>query len=70
MAVDYMVRDRIGLRDLWAQIDHLHLNYLQADESPRKIDERKRLEGKQLRPMLYRLLNTRVGFLALQQYLE
>ncbi|XP_054277296.1 uncharacterized protein LOC128996182 [Macrosteles quadrilineatus] len=45
MAVDYMVRDRIGLRDLWAQIDHLHLNYLQADESPRKIDERKRLEA-------------------------
>lgn len=44
MAVDYMMRDRIG--ELWQQIDHLHLNYLQTDESPRKIDEKKRLEGK------------------------
>lgn len=44
MAVDYMMRDRI--RELWQQIDHLHLNYLQTDESPRKIDEKKKLEGK------------------------
>jgi hypothetical protein len=43
MAVDYLVRDRI--QDLSTLIDHLHLNYLQTDESPRKIDEKKRLEG-------------------------
>uniref|UniRef100_A0A1B6G7C1 RanBP2-type domain-containing protein n=1 Tax=Cuerna arida TaxID=1464854 RepID=A0A1B6G7C1_9HEMI len=43
MAADYMVRDRI--QDLWQQIDRLHLTYLHTDESPRKIDEKKRLEG-------------------------
>jgi len=40
---EYLIRDR--LRDLWHQIDEHHLSYLQADESPRKIEEKKRLEG-------------------------
>lgn len=44
MATDYTLRNRT--RDLWEQIEHLHLTYLETDESLRKIDERKRLEGK------------------------
>ncbi|XP_067004608.2 protein tamozhennic [Anabrus simplex] len=40
---DYMHRDR--LRELWMQIDQLHLSYLQADESPNKIDQRLKLES-------------------------
>lgn len=33
------------LRDLWLEIDQYHLNYLEADESPRKVDELRKLEG-------------------------
>uniref|UniRef100_A0A1B6D5H0 RanBP2-type domain-containing protein n=1 Tax=Clastoptera arizonana TaxID=38151 RepID=A0A1B6D5H0_9HEMI len=40
---EYMVRDR--MHDLWQQIEHQHLSYLHADESPRKLDEKKRLDG-------------------------
>lgn len=32
-------------RELWLEIDQYHLNYLEADESPRKIDELRKLEG-------------------------
>jgi len=31
--------------DLWLKIDQLHLNFIKAEESTRKIDIRKRLEG-------------------------
>ncbi len=32
--------------DLWLKIDQLHLNYLKAEESTKKLDIRKKLEGK------------------------
>ena len=32
--------------DLWLRIDQLHLNYLKAEENHRKIEIRKKLEGK------------------------
>ena len=31
--------------ELWLRIDQLHLNYLKAEESTKKIDIRKKLEG-------------------------
>lgn len=43
MAAGCLLRDR--LEELWLHIDQLHLTYLQADESPRKLEEKKRLEG-------------------------
>lgn len=43
MAAGCLLRDR--LEELWLHIDQLHLTYLEADESPRKLDEKKRLEG-------------------------
>ena len=33
--------------ELWLKIDQLHLKFLQAEETPAKLDTRKRLEGKQ-----------------------
>lgn len=33
-------------RDLWIKIDHLHLGYLELEESPEKIKQREKLEGK------------------------
>ena len=32
--------------DLWLKIDQFHLNYLKSDETTKKIDIRKKLEGK------------------------
>lgn len=32
--------------ELSLQIDHLHVSYLQADESPHKIEQRTKLESK------------------------
>lgn len=43
MAAGCLLRDR--LEELWLHIDQLHLTYLEADESPRKLDEKKRLEA-------------------------
>lgn len=40
---EYMGCDRF--RELWLEIDQYHLNYLEADESPRKLDEMRKLEG-------------------------
>lgn len=40
---EYLGCDRF--RELWLEIDQYHLNYLEADESPRKIDELRKLEG-------------------------
>ena len=34
--------------DLWLKIDQFHLNYLKSDETTKKIDIRKKLEGKKL----------------------
>jgi hypothetical protein len=31
--------------DLWLKIDQHHLNYLKSDETTKKIDIRKKLEG-------------------------
>jgi len=33
-------------RDLWIKIDQLHLGYLELEESPEKIKQREKLEGK------------------------
>ena len=38
--------DQNTVADLWLKIDQLHLNFIKAEESTRKIDIRKRLEGK------------------------
>ncbi|XP_075217462.1 PUB and ZnF_RBZ domain-containing protein tamozhennic [Lycorma delicatula] len=43
MAAGCLLRDR--LEELWLHIAQLHLTYLEADESPRKLDEKKRLEA-------------------------
>lgn len=40
---EYMHRDH--LRDLWMEIDKLHLSYLQTEESPYKIEQRNKLES-------------------------
>lgn len=32
--------------ELWQEIDRCHLSYLVLEESPEKIDQRNRLEGK------------------------
>ena len=32
--------------DLWLRIDQLHLNYLKSENNTRKLDIRKKLEGK------------------------
>ncbi|KAK7872358.1 hypothetical protein R5R35_006987 [Gryllus longicercus] len=40
---DYMHRDH--LRDLWLQIDKLHLSYLQTDENLYKIEQKHKLES-------------------------
>lgn len=37
------------LRELWQTIDHLHLSYLEMEESSEKLDHRKRLEGNKVR---------------------
>lgn len=41
---EYFVHDR--LQELWQQIHHLHLTYLDTEDSPQKIEQRNRLEGK------------------------
>ena len=33
--------------ELWLKIDQLHLKYLQSEDTPAKLDIRKKLEGKQ-----------------------
>ena len=32
--------------ELWLKIDQLHLKFLQAEETPAKLEIRKKLEGK------------------------
>ena len=32
--------------DLWLRIDQLHLNYLKSENNTKKLDIRKKLEGK------------------------
>lgn len=34
-----------GLQEIWHKIDHLHLSYLEMEESPEKLEQRNRLEG-------------------------
>ena len=33
--------------ELWLKIDQLHLKYLQSEDTPAKLDIRKKLEGEQ-----------------------
>lgn len=33
------------INELWLQIDKLHLSYLQTEESPDRIEQKKKLEG-------------------------
>lgn len=40
---DYVVRER--LPELWRQIEDAHFSYLEIDDSPEKMDQRKKLEG-------------------------
>ncbi|XP_049963535.1 protein tamozhennic isoform X1 [Schistocerca serialis cubense] len=40
---DFLLHDRV--RELWMQIDQLHLSYLQTDESLYKLEQREKLEG-------------------------
>ncbi|GLV40571.1 tamo [Carabus blaptoides fortunei] len=40
---EYFVQDR--LQELWQQIHHLHLTYLDTEDSPQKIEQRNRLEA-------------------------
>ena len=39
-----MCSDRTS--ELWLKIDQMHIKYLQAEETPAKLDIRKKLEGK------------------------
>ena len=34
--------------DLWLRIDQLHLNYLKSENNTKKLDIRKKLEGKKI----------------------
>ena len=34
------------INNLWFQIDKLHLIYLQTEDSPSRIEQKKKLEGK------------------------
>lgn len=43
--IDFAIRDR--LPELWRQIDNTHFSYLETDDSPEKLDQRKKLEGTQ-----------------------
>lgn len=40
----YYVQDR--LQALWQKIETLHLSYLQMEDSPQKLEQRAKLEGK------------------------
>ena len=35
--------------DLWLRIDQLHLNYLKSENNTKKLEIRKKLEGKTLK---------------------
>lgn len=51
---DYFVQDR--LQELWQQINHSHLTYLDTEDSPQKIEQRNKLEGNV--PFVYLVLFT------------
>lgn len=36
------------INDLWLQIDTLHLSYLHTEESPQRIEQKKKLKGKHI----------------------
>lgn len=40
---EYLIHGK--LQEFWQQIDHLHLSYLDTEDSPQKIDQRNKLEG-------------------------
>lgn len=42
--LDWCPKDH--LRDLQQQIDQMHFSYLETDDSPQKIEQRHKLEGK------------------------
>ena len=60
--------------DLWLKIDQHHLNYLKAEDGPKKLSIRKKLEGKYFVDIFYNILTTVTGFLPIsgfiQQYLN
>ena len=39
--------------ELWLKIDQLHLKYLQSEDTPSKLDIRKKLEGECLLILMY-----------------
>ena len=39
--------------ELWLKIDQLHLKYLQSEDTPSKLDIRKKLEGECLSVLMY-----------------
>ena len=42
--------------ELWLKIDQLHLKYLQSEDTPAKLDIRKKLEGELIACLMLRLL--------------
>ena len=42
--------------ELWLKIDQLHLKYLQSEDTPAKLDIRKKLEGEQTECLMLRQL--------------
>jgi len=40
------------INDLWLQIDKLHLSYLQTEESPERIEQKRKLEGIKIQSFL------------------
>lgn len=41
---EYFIHDK--LQELWQRISNLHLTYLDTEDSPQKIEQRIKLEGK------------------------
>lgn len=44
--MDYYPQDQ--LQELWLKINSLHLSYLEMEESPQKMEQRNKLEGKNI----------------------
>ena len=50
--------------ELWLKIDQLHLKYLQSEDTPAKLDIRKKLEGNKGRSLYYVFYFTISGLVA------
>ena len=51
--------------ELWLKIDQLHLKYLQSEDTPAKLDIRKKLEGELIVCLMLRLLLIKISVLGL-----